>query len=43
MAMKALIIAEHAARIPGFPGETPTACVEILGASLLARIPPPHI
>ena len=38
MAMKALIIAEQAARIPGFPGETPAACVEILGASLLARI-----
>ena len=38
MAMKALIIAEQASRISGFPGETPAACVEILGASLLARI-----
>jgi NDP-sugar pyrophosphorylase family protein len=38
MAMKALIIAESAARISGFPGETPAACVEILGATLLSRI-----
>lgn len=38
MAMKALIIAEQAARVPGFPGEMPAACVEVLGASLLARI-----
>lgn len=38
MAMKALVIAERAARITGFPGETPSACVEILGATLLARI-----
>jgi len=38
MAMKALIIAERAARIAGFPGDTPAACVELLGAPLLARI-----
>lgn len=38
MAIKALIVAERAARIAGFPGDTPTACVEVLGASLLARI-----
>jgi hypothetical protein len=38
MSLKALIIAERNARIPSYPGETPTACVEILGAPLLARI-----
>lgn len=38
MSLKALIIAERSARIPTYPGETPTACVEILGAPLLARV-----
>jgi carbonic anhydrase/acetyltransferase-like protein (isoleucine patch superfamily) len=38
MAMKALIIAERAAHITGFPGDTPVACVEVLGGTLLARI-----
>ena len=38
MAIKALIIAERAARIAGSPGQTPNACIEVLGATLLARI-----
>jgi hypothetical protein len=38
MSLKALIIAERNARIPSYPGETSAACVEILGAPLLARI-----
>jgi hypothetical protein len=38
MALKALIIAERAARIASYPGDTPVASVEILGQSLLARL-----
>jgi hypothetical protein len=38
MSLKALIIAERDALITSYPGETPTACVEILGASLVARL-----
>jgi NDP-sugar pyrophosphorylase family protein len=38
MAMKALVVAERAARLTGFPGDTPLACVEVLGGTLLARI-----
>jgi hypothetical protein len=36
--LKALLVAERNARIAGFPGPTPTALIEVLGAPLLARM-----
>jgi hypothetical protein len=38
MSLKALLIADKDARVPAFPSDTPTALIEVLGASLLQRI-----